>query len=206
MREEEEEEEEKRRGSSVGWTCWTWLGEYFLSFVQTRKEPRRTCYYTQHAIPTKLSTGLLQCRLQGLQDLWFTLALSSDILPVFATYLEFDLGLSNVLFAAASIGNLLGLCDLAPDGLLRWSAIDLISTTALNMLTSALKSSRGYPSTALMLSWEPGCTTANPPDRKNCLLPPASSMTSTSPGFSCSIDGTWFAKTPISPVSAGRLT
>ncbi len=42
--------------------------------------------------------------------------------------------------------------------------------------------------------------------RKNCLLPPLSSMTSTSPGFNCSIDGTWFASIPISPDSAGRLT
>ena len=45
------------------------------------------------------------------------LALSFDVLLIFATYLKFDLGLSNVLFAAASVGNLLGLCDLAPDGL-----------------------------------------------------------------------------------------
>lgn len=41
---------------------------------------------------------------------------------------------------------------------------------------------------------------------KNCLAPPDSSMTSTRPGFSCSIDGTWFAKTPISPDSAGMFT
>jgi hypothetical protein len=48
------------------------------------------------------------------------LALSFDVLLIFATYLKFDLGLSNVLFATASAGNLLGLCDLAPDGLWRW--------------------------------------------------------------------------------------
>lgn len=42
--------------------------------------------------------------------------------------------------------------------------------------------------------------------RKNCLLPPLSSIISIRPGFSCSIEGTWFAKTPISPVSAARLT
>lgn len=42
--------------------------------------------------------------------------------------------------------------------------------------------------------------------RKNFLLPPFSSMISTTPGFSCSMDGTWFARTPISPVSAGMLT
>jgi len=42
--------------------------------------------------------------------------------------------------------------------------------------------------------------------RKNCLLPPLSSITSTSPGFNCSIEGTWLARTPISPDSAGMLT
>ena len=42
--------------------------------------------------------------------------------------------------------------------------------------------------------------------QKNCLLPPLSSIISTSPGFNCSIEGTWFASTPISPDSAGILT
>lgn len=42
--------------------------------------------------------------------------------------------------------------------------------------------------------------------RKNRLLPPLSSMISTKPGFNCSMDGTWFARTPISPDSAGMLT
>ncbi len=42
--------------------------------------------------------------------------------------------------------------------------------------------------------------------RKNCLLPPLSSTTSTRPGFNCSMEGTWFARTPISPDSAGMLT
>ena len=36
--------------------------------------------------------------------------------------------------------------------------------------------------------------------------PPASSITSTTPGRSASTVGTWFARTPISPVAAGRLT
>ena len=31
-------------------------------------------------------------------------------------------------------------------------------------------------------------------------------MISTSPGFNCSIEGTWLASTPISPDSAGMLT
>lgn len=42
--------------------------------------------------------------------------------------------------------------------------------------------------------------------RKKVLLPPLSSMISTRPGFNCSMVGTWFARTPISPDSAGRLT
>ena len=42
--------------------------------------------------------------------------------------------------------------------------------------------------------------------QKNCLLPPLSSIISTSPGFNCSMEGTWFASTPISPDSAGILT
>lgn len=42
--------------------------------------------------------------------------------------------------------------------------------------------------------------------QKNCLFPPLSSMTSTSPGRSCSIEGTCCANTPISPDSAGILT
>ena len=39
-----------------------------------------------------------------------------------------------------------------------------------SMLTSALKSLRGNPSTALMLSCEPGCTTAKPPDTVICTV------------------------------------
>ena len=42
--------------------------------------------------------------------------------------------------------------------------------------------------------------------QKNCLLPPLSSIISTSPGFNCSMEGTWLASTPISPDSAGMLT
>ena len=93
-----------------------------------------------------------------------------------------------------------------------------------DLTASILKSSKGKPSTALMLSSEFGCTIAKPPDtaptplgavifarhcyvRKKDLFPPASSVTtSTTPGFNCSIEGTWFARTPISPDSAGMLT
>lgn len=42
--------------------------------------------------------------------------------------------------------------------------------------------------------------------RKNFLVAPPSSTTSTRPGLSCSIEGTWLARTPISPDSAGMLT
>jgi hypothetical protein len=94
----------------------------------------------------------------------------------------------------------------------------------------SLNSSIGYPSTAFMLRTELGWTTAKPPDtlsiislfpfslvqnqgrwrcrviRKNCLFPPLSSMISTKPGFSCSIEGTCWARIPISPDSAGILT
>lgn len=42
--------------------------------------------------------------------------------------------------------------------------------------------------------------------RKKLLLPALSSMTSMTPGRSCSMDGTWLARTPISPDSAGMLT
>ena len=124
------------------------------------------------------------------------------------------------------------------ENILVWSKTDRI----VGKFTSELKSSKGKPSTALMLSWEPGCTMANPPDtvrvsaflatsqffllfspwmrvfihqstfelplaylQKNCLLPPLSSIISTSPGFNCSMEGTWLAKTPISPDSAGML-
>lgn len=42
--------------------------------------------------------------------------------------------------------------------------------------------------------------------RKKRFVAPLSSMTSTTPGRSCSIEGTWLARTPISPDSAGMLT
>lgn len=42
--------------------------------------------------------------------------------------------------------------------------------------------------------------------RKYCLVAPPSSTISTIPGFSCSMEGTWLARTPISPEAAGMLT
>jgi hypothetical protein len=43
-------------------------------------------------------------------------------------------------------------------------------------------------------------------ERKNCLLPPLSSMTSMRPGFNCSTEGTCWARIPMSPDSAAMLT
>lgn len=42
--------------------------------------------------------------------------------------------------------------------------------------------------------------------RKYCLVAPPSSTISTRPGLSCSMEGTWLARTPISPEAAGMLT
>jgi hypothetical protein len=118
---------------------------------------------------------------------------SSSIL---ASAMSASLPLPLAIFWASAIWFLTACCDIS------YYALDL----SIMSSTSALKSSSGYPSTALMLRIEPGCTVANPPERKNCLLPPCSSMISTRPGFNCSMEGTWPAKTPMSPVSAGRLT
>jgi hypothetical protein len=92
-------------------------------------------------------------------------------------------------------------------------------------VTSSEKSSSGAASMALMVSLLLGCTVAKPPDtrdhvemrrgdrkKKEELSPnhffeePALSMTSTRPARSGSIDGTWFARIPMSPVAADRLT
>lgn len=84
-------------------------------------------------------------------------------------YLELDLSLSNVLLAAVAADNLLSLSDLVPHSL---STVSLgVCAHLVAMLTSALKSSMGKPSTALMLSWEPGWTTAKPPDTVSVSAP-----------------------------------
>jgi hypothetical protein len=57
------------------------------------------------------------------------------------TYLELNLGLSNVSLAAASVGNLLCLADLVPYSLSRRQS--LFSQFRVFAHTSALKSSNG---------------------------------------------------------------
>lgn len=85
-----------------------------------------------------------------------------DVQSLHATYLELNLCLCDILLATAAAGNLLCLGDLVPYGLHNVSSF---LTCALNDdRTSALKSSSGYPSTALMLKTEFGCTVAKPPD------------------------------------------
>ena len=79
------------------------------------------------------------------------------------TYLQLNLGLSDILLTATTTGNLLCLCNLVPHGLGMVRAF-LSSNVSADALTSALKSSSGYPSTALMLNTELGCTVAKPPD------------------------------------------
>jgi hypothetical protein len=66
------------------------------------------------AVPANRYLQLLQCRLQALEDLCL-LAVTQQ--SQCSSYLELNLGLSNVGLAAASTGNLLGLGDLVPDSL-----------------------------------------------------------------------------------------
>lgn len=82
----------------------------------------------------------------------------------FEAYLKLNLGLGNILLAATAVGNLLGLCYLCADSLSKVIRRLLQILDVPKSLTSAEKSSRGKPSTALMLSWESGWTTAKPPD------------------------------------------
>lgn len=63
------------------------------------------------------------------------LADPSDYVGHTFTYLELDLGLRNVLLAAASAGNLLGLGDLASDGL----SAEVLEREALNGVDAQLR-------------------------------------------------------------------
>ena len=80
-------------------------------------------YIPRRHAPSRLYTDLLEGGLQALENL------------------KLNLGLSNVLLAAATAGNLLGLGDLVPDGLFSVSlrASDIVS----GIRTSALKFSSG---------------------------------------------------------------
>lgn len=93
-------------------------------------------YIPHRDAPKRLFTHLLKSGLQALENL------------------KLDLGLSNVLLASAAVGNLLGLGDLVLDSL--FSVSLRVSKGVSGKHTSALKSSSGYPSTALMLSLESG--------------------------------------------------
>ena len=91
-------------------------------------------------------------------------------------------------------------------------------------LTSEEKDSRGAASTTLMVSLLPGCTVAKPPDAgavyqyhlyntyKKLNTPNhffevfPDSMTSIIPGRRASMEGTWFARIPMSPVAAATFT
>jgi hypothetical protein len=70
-------------------------------------------------------------------------------------YLKLDLGLSNILLAATTVGDLLSLSNLVADSLeLEHQRLvsHALSRKKVTRPTSALKSSRAKPSTALMLN------------------------------------------------------
>lgn len=81
-------------------------------------------------------------------------------------YLKLNRSLGSVLFTSTSGSNLLRFRDLASNGLesSSQSPKSSIMVAYCGDCTSMLKSSKAYPSTALMLSFEFGCTTAKPPD------------------------------------------
>lgn len=104
-----------------------------------------------------------------------------------------------------------------------WESISKPITGPRKKPTSDEKSSNGAASTTLMVSLLLGCTVANPPETTtltqekrytmeyNYLLNHffealLDSMTSTTPGRKGSIDGTWFARIPMSPVAAETFT
>jgi hypothetical protein len=128
------------------------------------------------------------------------------------THLQFDLGLSDILLASVAAGDLLSLGDTSTDsisaevlqrvglggvdaqdgvGLDRSKATGHYMIVSSLVLLSVMQSQirRGYINA-----------------RKNCLAAPLSSTTSTKPGLSCSMEGTWLARIPMSPDSAGMLT
>jgi hypothetical protein len=122
-------------------------------------------------------------------------------------HLQLDLGLRNILLAATTTHNLLRLGDLCLDGL----GTEVLQRVPFNGVDAqgglGLDDSEATGNcNALRKPRAPRFKTPSRDVRKNRLLLPFSSITSTTPGFSCSIDGTWLARTPISPDSAGMLT
>lgn len=75
-----------------------------------------------------------------------------------------------------------------------------------DLTVSREKSSGAKASTALMARVDPSETLAKPPETKNFLELPEDSITSTRPGRSCWMVGTWSARIPRSPVVVGTLT
>lgn len=86
-----------------------------------------------------------------------------------STYLQLYLCFGNVLLATTTAGNLLCLSDLVPHGLYMVRMVPAVHRGVIAH-TSALNASSGYPSTALMLSTELGCTVAKPPDTAHDML------------------------------------
>jgi hypothetical protein len=126
-------------------------------------------------------------------------------------YLDLDLGLGNVLLASLAGRDLLGLGQLGTGSL----NAELVEGVGLNGVDAQLgvglddsETSGDYNGCKFMSRACPVqfdiSSRAHIP--KYCLVVPASSMISTRPGRSCSTEGTWFARTPMSPLSAGMLT
>jgi hypothetical protein len=107
-------------------------------------------------------------------------------------YLELNLSLSNILLAAASVRNLLCLRDLGPDSfgaeILNRETLDGVDTQdGVGLNDGEPSGNYVTPSALVQLAAKLWGLSV----RKNCLVAPLSSMTSTMPGFSCSIEGTW---------------
>lgn len=73
------------------------------------------------------------------------------------------------------------------------------------LTVEASKASNGKASTVVIAMEESGKTETKPPEMKN-LEEAVPSKISTTPGFNCSTIGTWLAKIPMSPETAGTLT
>lgn len=121
--------------------------------------------------------------------------------------LELNLSLSNILLAAATVHDLLRLGNLGADSV----RTEVLQGVPLNGVDAqgrvGLDNGKATGDCNVLCKLELYSTSgfSSQDVRKNRLVP-LSSMTSTTPAFSCSIEGTWLARTPISPDSAGMLT
>lgn len=169
---------------------------------------------------------LFENGLEGLEDLRHlvsnhTYGGTAPISPSRWTYLELNLGLSDVLLATTTADNLLGLGNLGANGL----SAEILKGVTLNGVDAELGA--GLDNGKATGNYSISCKPKGFSDmgaicccccrcslrlrrtydvRKYCLLEPLSSITSTRPGFNCSMEGTWLARTPISPETAGMLT